>query len=161
MIPLPKFHLTYLVDSYMGKEREAFSRRSPAEVALFLRAHHNMPLVGCFVDFRNECYFLVDDGKPARRSLILKAQLVISRQIGVTIAEFQSYIVPDISAKGAMSPYYSSDLKRLYQYDFTARCLIHDRCVRPSHLVVFHKGHPYKFDPDPIPPLKPAIGEGT
>lgn len=122
-----RFHLSYEVDKEIYDIRTAFLRRDPKEVGIYLRTHHLMSWIAVHQKYgEDSCFFLTEDGSPARLRQIRKAQIVIADQVGVSIAEFQKFL----------KQYYDSDLKRRHKKDFFPRCKIHDRCIRPSHLVL-------------------------
>lgn len=109
----------------------------------------------------DSCFLMFIAGKVLARHHVLRFQTLLSREIGVTVAEFQSYLNPDISGpeltKSPTNPYYDSELKRIYQDKFRSRCLKYDRCMNPSHFILFRDGHPYIASEDFLPLPAPVV----
>lgn len=143
-----------MVDNPLNIRHKEFKDRGPQQMQIFCSHHYNAHFqwYAEFPNDPNSCYFL---GNPLRSKVglhhVRRIQTFLSREIGITVAEFQTYINPDISKEGAINPYYDSELKKMYQDEFEARCPRTNRCVRPGHLVLFRNGFPYDYNEDPTP----------
>lgn len=120
--------LAWEVDPSFYAAREAFMRRTPEELRIYLRAHLDIhDGVTAHPHWKEaSCFHLMrlDVGRPALIETIRKARAKIAIEIGVTPAAFHDFL-----------PEYDKEFLREYRYSYTVMCRLFGRhCIRPSHL---------------------------